>query len=166
MLFAVATSLGLNRLLQGRSFQHGFGYAGVIVCFVLAAFSLGAAWRAYKHGVPETDPKQSNDAKTLIGDFATGFGMTALNVYTWIWWFVTVPALAAQRGTSPATDLPITCIGVAIAASGWVVVFTTIINAVRRFAGRAWHVGADLAGGILLLGFGFWALWRLLDRPL
>ena len=145
---------------HGSRLQHGFGFIGVAVCFILAGFSLYAAWHAWKHGVPETDEKKANDAATLIRDYATGFAMTALNLYTWIWWFVTVPAIAVQHGSSSKSDLPITCIGVFAAAAGWVMGFTWIINHLRKFAGRAWHVGADLVGGVLLLCFGCWALWR------
>ena len=166
VVFAVATSLGLSRLIPKETLTGKFGFVGVAICFILAAISLGAAWKAYKYGVPEQAEKDANSAATLAGDYAVGFGMTALNLYTWIWWLVTVPALSAQQfgtgGKESGADLPITCLGVAIAASGWVIVFTTIVNAMRRFAGRAWHIGADLGGGALLLGFGFWALWRLL----
>jgi hypothetical protein len=162
VLFAVATSLGLSRLVNKDTLSGKFGFIGVAICFVLAAFSLIAAWRAYKYGVTLPADKRANTTATLAGDYAIGFGMTALNLYTWIWWCVTVPALAAQRGTETVADLPITCLGIAIAASGWVIGFTTVINRLRQFAGRAWHIGADLGGGLLLLGFGFWALWRLL----
>lgn len=171
VLFAVATSLGLSRLVTKDMLTGRLGLIGVGICFLLASFSLIAAYRAWKYGVTlpgdqGAADKQANNATTLAGDYAVGFGMTALNLYTWIWWCVTVPALAAQRlgegGTESVTDLPITCLGIAIAAGGWVIGFTTVINSLRQFAGRAWHIGADLGGGLLLLGFGFWALWRLL----
>lgn len=160
LVFAAATSLGVQQLIHGERLRHGLGYVGVAVCFVLAGFSLRAAYRAWKHGVPETDERKTNDVKTFAGDYATGFAMTALNLYTWVWWFVTVPALATQHGSRSAGDLPLTCVGVFIAASGWVLLFTTIINRLRQFAGRAWHIGADLIGGVMLMGFGFWALWQ------
>ena len=167
VIFAVATSLGLSRLVSKETLTGKFGYVGVGVCFLLAAFSLIAGYRAWKHGVAEPDAADhANTPTTLLGDYAVGFGMTALNIYTWIWWLLTVPGLAAQHGRTTAWDLPITCVGVALAASGWVVGFTTIVNSMRRFAGRAWHIGADVVGGVLLLGFGFYALWRLIWRPL
>jgi L-lysine exporter family protein LysE/ArgO len=167
VLFAVGTSLGAARLLERyKGFAHGFGYAGVAVCFVLAAGSFFAARHAYKHGVDHAAADRPHNAKTLAADYAAGFAMTALNIYTWVWWFVAVPAVASQHGATGAADLPILCLGVAVAASGWVVGFTTIINKLRRFAGRSWHIGADLVGGVALLGFGFWTLWRLVGRPL
>ena len=160
--FAIATSLGAQKLLHGQKFEHGFGFVGVAICFILAGVSLYSAWRAYKHGVAE--PKhRPNNAKTLAADFATGFGMTALNLYSWIWWFVTVPALAIQRGGGSPSDLLFTGVGVAAAIVGWVLLFTAIINKLRQFAGRSWHIGADLVGGGLLLVFGIWALVRVLQ---
>ncbi|MGC4030725.1 MAG: LysE family transporter [Tepidisphaeraceae bacterium] len=161
VLFAVATSLGLSNIIKPEHLRGPWGYVGVAVCFALAAGSLFAAFKAYKYGVPEPTPAD-NTPRTMAADYGTGFAMTALNLYTWVWWLVTVPALAAQQGNTSAADLPIVCLGVAAAASGWVVGFTTIINRLRRFAGRGWHLGADLGGGLMLAGFGFWALWRLL----
>lgn len=169
VLFAVAASLGLSRLVDKETLQGPFGYVGVAICFLLAAGSFYAAYRAWKHGVKEENSDADNNPRSLAGDYAVGFGMTALNLYTWVWWLLTVPGIAAQRtegAAGSARDLPITCLGVFLAASGWVVVFTTIINKLRRFAGRRWHLGADLVGGGLLALFGFYALWRLTGRPL
>ncbi|HEX8323451.1 MAG TPA: LysE family transporter [Tepidisphaeraceae bacterium] len=170
VLFAVATSLGLGRLVTKEQLSGPFGYVGVAVCFVLAAGSLYAGYRAWKHGVDEPDAATDRTAdagpRGLAADYAVGFGMTALNLYTWIWWLLTVPNLVAQQAGESATRLPIIYLGVFIAASGWVVAFTTMINKLRRFASRRWHIGADLAGGVLLIGFGFYALWRLVGRPL
>jgi len=164
MIFAALTSLGVQQLFKGNAhFEHWFGYVGVSVCFILAAVSLYAAWNAYTYGVK--DPKQRpNNVKSLFTDYFTGFGMTALNLYTWIWWFVTVPALAARHGSETRFDLPITCGGVFIATTAWVMSFTWIINRLRQFAGRSWHIGADLVGGLLLFAFGVWALARVITQ--
>ena len=164
MIFAALTSLGAQQLFKGNThFEHWFGYVGVGVCFILSGFSLNAAWHAAKYGVAE--PKERpNNVKTLFADYFTGFGMTALNLYTWIWWFVTVPALAAHHGSQTKLDLPITCGGVFVATTAWVLGFTWIINHLRKFAGRTWHIGADLVGGLLLFAFGVWALVRVLSE--
>ena len=101
-----------------------------------------------------------------LATFAVGFAMTGLNVYTWLWWFTAVPSIAGTVTDHPRRDLPMICIGVGVAALCWVVCFASVLSVVRHFAGRTFHMVADVVGGTMLLGFGLWALWTAVSRPL
>jgi L-lysine exporter family protein LysE/ArgO len=175
VIFAIAASLGVAPLMQVEAIRRGLTGVGVCVLVFLAFLSFRSAWRAIRstdtattaaaagdmsENVEPAGQARDNVAGGVAGSYAAGFAMTASNPYTWLFWFSVVPGMSGGMAVNPRHDLPMICVGVFVAAFTWVLFFVGVLSVLRLFAGRTWYIVTDIVGGTMLLGFGFWALWR------
>ena len=188
VLYAVVTGLSLQRFFDRPAVVVPLTVAGILLLLYLAFLSLRAALRDLRAdpldpldpldpvvaaATPSPSPRSS-----AHGAYLTGVLMTLLNPMTLAFWFTVVPTMAGSTaGAANAAanteagrfDLPMICAGVFIGTVGWVVFFAGALNLAGRggtspAAGRRrrWlAAGADLAGGVTLLGFCLAAVWRL-----
>jgi L-lysine exporter family protein LysE/ArgO len=91
--------------------------------------------------------------------YLSGVLMTSVNPMTLAFWFLATPAIAGSHRWS---DILPRCGGVAIGAGAWVVFFAALMRFAGRMSRRWTELGADIAGGVMLLGFAGYAIWRLL----
>lgn len=137
--------------------------AAVGVLGFLGVMSLRGARQASREDLFETNPAP---AVSFRAGYLTGVLMTALNPFTLAYWFVVLPEVSGNISEQPVKDLPIICSGVLFGTSAWVVFFAGLLGWAGRFARQRLAVAADVAGGILLLGFAALALWKAIGRVL
>lgn len=96
-------------------------------------------------------------------NYVTGLLMTALNPMTLAFWF---GVMAGQTAESRGQDVPIVCAGVGIGALSWVCFFASLMSAAGRISKSVVMLSANIAGGLTLLGFAAFAIWRVLHGHL
>jgi threonine/homoserine/homoserine lactone efflux protein len=152
--YAAVLSLGAAPLVQRGRLLTVLGVLGAALLAWLGMRCLQSAWRQRYGRVEEA-------ATGGRGHYLTGLAMTALNPMTLVFWFVAVPGVAGQLTLDPAAQLPVLCGGVFLGAFGWVCFFSALMSAAGRAARHAALVAADVAGGLMLLGFSAAAIWRV-----
>jgi threonine/homoserine/homoserine lactone efflux protein len=85
--------------------------------------------------------------------------MTATNPMTLAFWFVVLPGVVGEGAVRG--ELAWVCAGVGAGAVTWVAAFAGTLSLLGRWKRGAWVVAADLAGGVILLGFAAVAAWRV-----
>lgn len=118
------------------------------------------AARAYRSGwgIDEEAPRTG-----AWRTYGTGVMMTASNPMTLAFWFGGLSSSAASAGVAPA-ELPHMALGVFAGTVSWVLVFSTGMSLLGRFRKPWWLAAADLAGGVVLLGFAGVSAWRCLSK--
>jgi threonine/homoserine/homoserine lactone efflux protein len=107
-------------------------------------------------------PEPSTRTRAVVRSFFAGLLMTLVNPYTWGFWFVALPAAAAEQIEEAHRDIPALVAGVFTGTFGWVVAFTGLLAYLKRFQQGWWMAAADLVGGLMLLGFSVLAVLTLL----
>jgi len=146
--YAVLTSLGLRPLLGWPRLMLALGAAGVLVLAWLGVMCFASAVRLWRGGA-----ETGNAAQSTARPYVTGVLMTSLNPMTLAFWLVVVPGWASQWSHDPVRDLPLVCVGVFLGAISWVIVFAGLMSWLGRRGKCAMWLAADLAGGLMLLGF-------------
>jgi L-lysine exporter family protein LysE/ArgO len=178
VLYAVLSSLGLQRALDRPAVFYGLAGGGVVVLLYLSALCFRAGVRAMRadpidaanaDGGIASDgasapPPSGSTGGSARGAYAAGVLMTLLNPLTLAFWFVAVPGTLGPITRDAGGQLPVICAGVFAGTFGWVVSFAGILALAGRYRKRWWLAAADLAGGATLLAFAGVALWRL-ARP-
>jgi L-lysine exporter family protein LysE/ArgO len=98
-------------------------------------------------------------------NYLTGVVMTATNPMTLAFWFVVIPAIGSISSEDRRHTIGLT-LGVMIGALSWVMFFVGLMSLAGRNSKRFTMVAADLAGGIMLLGFAVLPIWRIVGRHL
>lgn len=93
--------------------------------------------------------------------YLTGLLITALNPMTLAFWFLVTPGQTA--GSKAVLPLGL---GVLIGTLGWALFFSALMTLAGSINKRRTEVLADIAGGLMLIGFGVYAIWRVFARPL
>jgi threonine/homoserine/homoserine lactone efflux protein len=96
------------------------------------------------------------------GAYVTGLLMTLLNPMTLGFWFVAVPAAVGISGEAALAWLPMTCFGVFIGTTAWVLLFAGCLSLAGRYRGKGGLLAtADVVGGGVLLFTAAASLWSL-----
>ena len=125
---------------------------GALFLAWLGLMALRSAGRASRLSVADLAPRASRH-------YLSGLLMTAINPMTLAFWFLATPAIADSHRWR---DILPRCGGVAIGAGAWVVFFAALMRWAGRVSRRWTELLADAAGGLMLLGFAAYAIWRLL----
>lgn len=167
VLYAVLASVGFRLVLDRKWILNTLTLLGAALLAYLAVQCFKSARRQLRSGtqgfpidptLPVTDPI-SEPPPTR--NYVTGLLMTGLNPMTLVFWFVVVPGMVGQIAKDPAVELPFICAGVFIGALAWVLFFASVMSAAGKISREKVLVGADLAGGFLLLAFAGVAIWRV-----
>jgi L-lysine exporter family protein LysE/ArgO len=130
---------------------RGLMVAGALFLGYLGVMALRSAAR---HDLEGTDAAEAGTSR----HYATGLLMTAINPMTLAFWFLATPAIADSHRWR---DILERCFGVAIGAGAWVIFFAALMRFAGRVSRRWTEWVADVAGGLVLLGFAGYAIWRL-----
>ena len=158
--YAILTSLSIAPLLKNGILQWDLYLAGSLVITILGIQSLRGAIRP-----PQIHPDDMPAPTSPHGHYFTGLLMTFFNPMTLTFWFLAVPQAVGQVTADPRHDLAWVCLGVFVATLSWVFCFSGAIALLGQWKGVAWVRIADLAAGLLLLGFAATGFWHLLHAP-
>lgn len=152
--YAVLVSVGVRPVLKNRTIAVAMGIGGAAVLVYLGVMCLIGAVREYKK--PFLAEEKPHGGRHYI----EGLMMTAVNPMTLVFW-LTIAGVAGTLSNNPAQDLPWICLGVFTGAFSWVCFFTSLMTFAGRAAKRTTALVADLAGGVMLLGFAALAIGRV-----
>jgi L-lysine exporter family protein LysE/ArgO len=158
--YAVLASLGLRLVLDRAPVRITLSIAGAALLAYLGVQCLRSAFRPapeFASDEPEPEIRRPRSSRHYL----TGLLMTSLNPMTLAFWFVVLPGLAGQLSADPAGDLPWICAGVFVGALSWVLFFASFITVAGNWERRKVAFLADLAGGVMLLGFAASSIWRM-----
>jgi L-lysine exporter family protein LysE/ArgO len=161
--YAILTGLSfsLTGVLSYPYVRPALGLAGAALLGYLAVMCFCGAVAEWRTGGREIVAGSSR----LQRHYLTGLAMNLLNPMILFFWFVAVPATIGSIAAEPRRELPWVCLGVFIGTLGWCTVFAGAVRLSSALMGRwrrAFLVGADIAGGITLLGFAVLAVWNAL----
>jgi len=161
--YAVLAVLSIRPFLDRPHVMATLGIAGALVLMYLGVMCLtSAARRSRDSSVAAGRPRTRGAGRR---SYFTGLLMTSLNPMTLAFWFVVVPGVAGQLSRDPTHDLPFVCAGVFTGAFSWVCFFSTLMALAGRGRRSLMLRLADLAGGVMLLGFAAYAVWRVAHGP-
>jgi L-lysine exporter family protein LysE/ArgO len=146
--YAIAVSLGVRLIIANAIVRTTLGIAAAAVLAYLGMACLRSAREQYR-----ADPMSQPDEKPVTNSYPTGLAMTAVNPMTLAFWFGVVPGLVGALSKNPRHDLPVVSAGVFLGATAWVLFFATTMSLLRRVGKRRTMIGADFAGGVMLLAF-------------
>ncbi|MCY2951568.1 MAG: LysE family transporter [Planctomycetota bacterium] len=161
--YAVLLGLGMQWLLQQSWMPWARVVVGVMGAGLLLYLGVGSLLSARRVMGMKADTGLERPRRNYV----RGLVMMATNPLTLGFWFVVVPAAAGQMLVGAGRELPILCVGVFVGAMSWVVFFATAMSGAGRLGKRGMLVAADVAGGVILLGFGgyaiiaAWGVWRV-----
>jgi L-lysine exporter family protein LysE/ArgO len=161
LIYAIIVSILMGTLLKDDERRKALEHSPVILILMIASglllgylgfLCLREYWR-------NKDPDLTPDSQPIIRGYFTGLLMTSLNPMTLIFWFVGVAGKATTID-NPAQNLPFLATGVFISALGWALTFAAIITRIGSMAKHRVMRLANLAGGIILLGFALAPVWK------
>ena len=157
VVYALLTGVSLGPVLKQPVLLAILGVIGGLFLAFLGVMSIRAAAH---QGSIEAAPLGNASRHYL-----TGLAMTSLNPMTLLFWFVAVPGAVGKITNDPRRDLPMVAIGVFLGTFAWVCTFAGLMHLAAAGAGhvgkRRWLRAADVAGGLLLLGFAGLTIWRV-----
>jgi threonine/homoserine/homoserine lactone efflux protein len=157
MAYLVLASLGVRLFLDWPKVMLFVGLAGALLLVYLGVSCLLTARQSMRMEIVASD----GDRPTR--NYVTGLLMTALNPMTLAFWF---GVMAGQTAESRGRDVPIVCSGVGIGAVSWVCFFASLMSVAGRISKKVVMLSANIAGGLTLLGFAGFAIWRVLHGHL
>ena len=155
VLYLALASLGVASMIGRPGMML---VVGIIGAGVLAYLGIGALRSAWKHSALASATNDSAMPPPRR-NYVTGLVMTALNPLTLAFWFAATPSLAADASRR---QIPLACAGVAIGALSWVCFFATLMSLARRLNRRRVEAIADAVGGVTLIGFALYTIWRVI----
>lgn len=158
--YAILASLSFRPFLGQPRILALLGFAGALMLAYLAANCFASALRFSRNPLDTIEKKSGSRYRHYV----TGLFMTALNPLTLAFWFLVVPGVAGQMSPQPGRDLPFICAGVFAGAFSWVCCFSALMSLARRVNKRVTLAVADIAGGVMLLGFAVYAFVRAVER--
>jgi L-lysine exporter family protein LysE/ArgO len=161
VLYCVLASLGVRLFAGHPGVLRGVMLVGAGFLAYLGIEALRSARKqTLTHVLAEEVP---STAPGPVGHYLTGLAMTAVNPMTLLFWTLATPTIAQARGW--AEIIPRSS-GVAVGALGWVVFFASLMRFAGALSRRKTEFFADIAGGLMLLGFAGYAIWRVMAAPL
>lgn len=161
VLYATAAVAGVSVAAGSPYLYWPIAIAGTLFLLYLAYLSFRSAKQAlatgWELGVTE------GPAPSLAKVYATGVAMTASNPMTLAFWFGGLTSQAMTQSVSK-TDLKFLAAGVFLGTVAWVLSFSTVMAFLGRFRRPWWMAVADLAGGVVLLGFAGFSIFKAFHR--
>lgn len=157
-VYVVVAGLGVRPLLWSRGAVLGLAVVAAGLLAYLGIQCLLAARKEWAREIGEGRPEG------VRRNYLTGLLMTAANPMTLAFWFAVVPTLVRGSGVDLAGGLPSAAAGVACGALAWVGFFASLTAWAGSFARRVTSIVADVAGGVLLIGFAALTLYLAAGR--
>lgn len=168
VVYAALAALGLRMVSENVALTRVMAVAGAAFLAYLGAMSLLAARKSLLAEERQPQPAEGGGGDGAVPaeaprrHYVTGVLMNCLNPMILVFWFLT-PNLIVQ---SRPEAVPWACLGVAGGTMAWVAFFATLMAFAGTFSKRITERVADIAGGLMLLGFAIWSIWRVFVRPL
>lgn len=171
VVYAVAAVAGMSVAAKSAWVFWPLAVGGTVLLVYLGVGCLRAARAAMKTGwqigesAPPGTAAPSTGAPGLGRVYATGVAMTAVNPMTLAFWFggFTSQALS-QVGEGGREMLFWMAAGVFLGTGLWVVGFSGLMAVAGRWRKPWWMAAADVAGGVVLLGFAGLSAWACVAR--
>ena len=105
--------------------------------------------------------EKNKPLKCLSVHWLQGYAISLLNPYTIIFWASVGAQVAVMAAHSSQLALYYVAAGVILGTVSWVLGCNFVLHFTRhRFSARVMHY-LNIAGGIILIGFGLYGLWRV-----
>jgi L-lysine exporter family protein LysE/ArgO len=157
--YAVLASLSLGSVVQNRWALRVIGLCGAAILGWLGFCSLRSAFNVTP--ISEAQPDDAIPASEAQRNYLAGLLMTAVNPMTLVFWFAVVPSTVPPASAHPVQDLLLVCVGVFLATIGWVIGFAGTLAFLGSFGKQKWVRIVDAAGGVILLAFAGFTIWRV-----
>jgi len=158
-------SLGLGAVLTVPAVRTAaFLLGGVFLCWI-GGSALSEAQRQWRHrrdppaevtAASGEDSGMRRFARSPLGSYVVGVGMTATNPMTIAFW----SALALEFVNLPVGYRLVATAGVLTGALSWVLLLSALLGWARRWVGPGLFAFVNLAGGSVVVYFGLRFLWR------
>jgi len=156
--YAVVASLSLGSMMKNLWALRIVGLCGAAILAWLGIASLRGAFAVAP--IAEANPDSAPQPQAQR-NYLTGLLMTAVNPMTLVFWFAVVPGTVPAGAAHPVRDLLFVCVGVFLATIGWVIGFAGTLAFLGSFGKQKWVRIVDAAGGVILLAFAAFAIWRV-----
>jgi L-lysine exporter family protein LysE/ArgO len=156
--YAVLASLSLGSVVQNRWALRIIGLCGAAILAWLGFSSLRSAFNVTPIADAQPDAAAPPHSRR---NYLTGLLMTAVNPMTLVFWFAVVPSTVPPASEHPVRDLLVVCVGVFLATIAWVIGFAGTLAFLGSFGKQKWVRIVDAAGGVILLAFAAFAIWRV-----
>ena len=163
VVYAMVTGASMAPVLKNTFVLTATGVVGGLFLALLGILSIRAA--IHQKPIAVSGASVPPARMSLKSHYLTGLAMTSLNPMTLIFWFVAVPGTVGEITRNPHRDLPLVAVGVLTGTLAWVSSFAGVMALAHAAGGNGARSGglraADLAGGLVLLGFAGYTIWRV-----
>lgn len=154
-LYSMLFTLGFATLRA--PWQQAVGLAGALLLVGLGLFTIRGATR----NTSPQDNAGEPETPSNVGGYITGFGMTATNPMTLVFWASVGATLTQLSGAGTGGKLFLAA-GVIFGALLWVFGFAYLLHRTRHLVSATWRKAVTIAGGAGIAGYGIRLLWSSL----